>query len=268
MRPPHRRPSLPLLLAAASLACSLAACRDGAVRVAFRPEERSRADYRVTVEARVVTVIADRPERRTEEADVFTARHTVLDAGDDGTDVEVRLESEGEEPRSFVVRLDRAGQLVEVQRIEGIPADALGELGLSEIFPAAAAAPPDRPLAPGDRWSIDEPVAAEGRARIRGRGRLVELTVADGRRQATIESEYVLPVDRETEESGRPLRLQGEQRTRVTTTHDVADGSVVSAVAETTGRFRLLLLAPAGGDGPPVPGRVEVDVRSTTTRLR
>ena len=62
---------------------------------------------------------------------------------------------------------------------------ALGELGLSEVFPAAAGAPPDRPLAPGDRW-VDrrrgpprrrrraDPAAGRGpprRARRRGRSR-------------------------------------------------------------------------------------------------
>jgi hypothetical protein len=36
------------------------------------------------------------------------------------------------------MRFDRAAQLTAVESVEGIPAEALGSLGLSEIFPAAA----------------------------------------------------------------------------------------------------------------------------------
>lgn len=247
---------------------TLAACRDGTVRVTFRPEEGARAVYRVTVAAQAVTTIAGRPERQTDEKDVFTAEHTVLAATRGGTRVEVRLSVEGREPQTFVVRVDRAGQLAEVQRIEGFPADVLGGLGLSEVFPAAATAPPNRPLAPGDRWTIDTPTDEPGAGRIRGTGRLTVLGTTGGRAQATVESDYVLPVERTTEQGGQRLRLEGEQRTRVASTHSLRDGAVEKARAETTGTFRLLLLPPPGTDAPGVPGRLVVRVRSTTVRLR
>jgi hypothetical protein len=251
-----RLPRKPAALLLAAL--SLGACRDGTVRVAFRPEVGARYTYRVRVAADVVTRIADRPVRRTTDEDVFTARHTVLAAGRDGSRVEVRLESEGQEPRTFVVRLDRAGRLAEVQRIEGIPADVLGGLGLSEIFPAAAGELPDRPLAPGDRWRIDRD----------GSGRLTRLGVVDGRRRATVESDYVLPVSRTTSDGERPLRLEGDQRTRATSSYDVRDGAVEHVVADTTGRFRITVLPPSGETGPGIPGRLELRLRSETRRLR
>lgn len=255
------RPALVLLAAV----LSLSACRDGTVQVAFRPEVGARYTYRVTVDAEVVTRIADRPERRTTAEDVFTARHTVLAAGPDGTRVEVRLEAEEQEPRTFVVRLDRAGQLVEVQRIEGIPADVLRGLGLSELYPAAAGALPDRGLAPGDRWVIDE--AVDG-GRIRGTGRLTGLGVRGGRRRASVESDYVLPVARTTTEGDRPLRLEGDQRTTAESTYDLRDGAVEEVRAETNGTFRLAVLPSPDAPGPGIPGRLELHVRSTTRRLR
>lgn len=256
-----RRP-LPLVVALVAVLLT-GACRDGTVRVAFRPAKGAQYTYRVTVTADVVTRLGDRPARHTTEEDVFTARHTVLEAGRAGNTVEVKLEAEGEgeEPRTFVVRFDRAGQLAEVQRIEGIPADVLGGLGLSEIFPAAAAAPPDRPLAPGDRWDI-------GADRLRGTGRLAALGMVGGRKLATVESDYVLPVAQTTDESGNRLRFDGSQRTRATSTHDLRDGAVEEVQAETSGTFALQLLPPEGTTGPIVPGTLEAHVRSVTTRLR
>lgn len=255
-------------LAIALLVLLAPACADGTVRVAFRPPTGARYTYRLTVTAEVVTRIGDRPERRTVEEDVFTAHHAVLSSGDDGSRVEVRVEAEGQETRTFIVRFDRAGVLAEVQRIEGIPADILGGLGLSELFPAAAAAPPERPLAPGDRWVIDEVVDLPGSSRLQGTGRLTALGMVDGRKLATVESDFALPVLRTADDGENRLRLDGTQRTRATSTHHLDDGAVEQVEAETTGTFALELLPPEGTTGPIVPGRLEVRVRSVTTRLR
>src|SRR5437588_271995 len=117
--------------------------------------------------------------------------------------------------RTFVVRVDRAAQLAEVRSVEGVPASALGGLGLAEIFPAAAGAPPDRRLSPGDRWTLDQPVAVSGSgpARLTGSGRLTELGVVSGRKVATTSSAYRLPVATTTTEEARPLRPDGVQFT-------------------------------------------------------
>jgi hypothetical protein len=247
---------LSLLVVAALLALVGGACRDGTVRVAFRPVTGAEYTYRVTVTADLVTRLGEEAPRHATEEDVFVARHKVLSSSRTGSTVEVLLEAEGEDPRTFVVRLDRAGQLAEVQRIEGIPADVLGGLGLSEVFPAAAAAPPDRPLAPGDRWDLDFD-------RLRGTGRLTALGMVGGRKLATVKSDYVLPV---TQVADR-LRFDGSQRTRATSTHDLDDGALERVEAETSGTFALELLPPEGTPGPVVPGTLEVDVRSVTTRL-
>ena len=248
----------------------LSACRPDGVRLAFRPATGAQYAYRVEVHAEVVTRIGDTEERRRVDDDVLFADHAVLAGSGRSSRVQVRLrgEGEGQPTRTFVVSLDRAAQLAEVQRIEGLPASALGTLGLSEIFPAAAGAPPDRRLSPGDRWEVDEPVTLPGTkpARLRGEGRLVELGVVDGRDVARIDTSYRLPVQRTSDEEQGRIVLEGEQVVRALTTSSVDDGAVESAETETTGRFTLRLL-PTGG-GAAVPGVLEIVVRSVTTRLR
>ena len=252
------------------------------MRIAAQPAVGDIARYRISVRAVTVTRIGDEAPRRRTSASVLVARHRVLASDPDGSRVEVRLRQEGGEATTFVVRLDRAAQLVEVERIEGLPAGALGDLGLSEIFPAAAAAPPRRRLAPGDSWPLDGPVrvddspnggggTADGNgppARLVGRGRLVSLGVAGGRRLANVDSRYTVPVRRGAAESGGRLTLEGTLATRARVTYDLDDEEVASVAARSTGRYAVTLLPPAGVGGMPVPGTLVVDVSSTSRRVR
>jgi hypothetical protein len=262
-----------LWVAAAALplaALALASCRPDGVRLTYRPRVGDRYTYRVEVHAEVTTTIGDTPARRTVDDDVVVARHRVLDAGPEGSRVEVRLQGRGEPARTFVVRLDRGGHLAEVQRVEGLPASALGTLGLPEIFPAAAGTPPDRLLSPGQRWRLDEPVAlpGEARSRLRGDGRLVELDVVSGHDVARTASTFRLPVRRLSDETQGRLTLEGEQQVTSRATTRVSDGSVQEVVTETNGQFALTLTPRDGaGAGASVPGRVVVVVRSVTHRV-
>jgi hypothetical protein len=193
----------------------------------------------------------------------------VLEVGDDGVRVEVALSRPGIGTRTVVVRFDRAAQLTAVESVEGIPADALGELGLTEVFPAAAGAPPDRPLAPGDRWDIDDEVQLDADAaptRLRGEGRLVELGVEDGRDTATVRTSTRLPVTTTTSTARGTRTLDGVQLTEVTVTYDLADGAVLRAEAVTSGHFELVLGPPPGGGGDPCTGSLDVEVTSTVER--
>ncbi|MDQ3569968.1 MAG: hypothetical protein M3396_04955 [Actinomycetota bacterium] len=260
-------PSRRLFLFVAAGALTLGtACRDDTVRLSYQPPPGNSYSYRVEVEANAVAKVGDEAPRRTQITNVFDAQQSVLDAGPSGTRVQVRLSEVGGLPRSFVVRLDRAAQLVEVQSIEGLPSSALGGLGLSEIFPAAAGAPPDRPLAPGSRWVIDEPVqlASPETSRLNGQGRLAKLGVMDGREVATVVSNYRLPVKRTAQERRSTLELSGSQDTNASTTYDLLDGSVVAVEARTHGTYALMLLPPEGTPGTPIPGTLTVEVRSTT----
>lgn len=264
--------ALPLrrgLLVAAALALIGTACREDTVRLSYQPRPGDRYSYRVEVQAEAVATVGDEAPRRTQTTNVFESEQSVLDADSSGTRVQVRLSEVGGLPRNFVVRLDRAAQLAEVQSIEGLPASALGGLGLSEIFPAAAGAPPDEPLSPGSRWAIDEPVqlASPQPSRLTGEGRLAKLGVVDGREVATVVSTFRLPVERTAEERRSRLQLSGSQDTNASTTYDLKDGSVVSVEARTNGTYGVMLLPPDGTPGTPIPGTLTVEVRSVTRRV-
>ena len=221
--------------------------------------------YRVVVSVAAVTTVADQPPRHTSDEEVFTATHEVLEANPSGSRVRVELVSQGAEARTYVVRLDRAAQLAEVQLVEGLPASALGDLGLSEIFPAAAAAPPTRPLRPGDRWRLDAPISLAGATtRIAGAGRIASLGVIGGRDVVRIESSYRLPIDRTTDSS----RLVGSESTVSTATRRLDDGTIESETATTTATYSLSVLPPKGTTGPVIPGALSVRIQSRTTRIR
>jgi hypothetical protein len=262
-----RRPAA--IAFALAVGAASGACREGTVQVSYRPRPGDRQTYRITVRAESVTTLADEPPRRSVETDEFITSHDVLDVRADGSTVEVELTPAGLTPRRLVVRLDRAAQLVAVERVEGLPAQVLGRLGLSELFPAAAGAPPNRPLAPGDRWDFDEPVAlgAGSRARLTGSGQLRSLGRAGGRDVATIDSSYRLPVRRVTDEIDARITLDGTQHTEASTVHRLADGSVEHAEATTRATYTLSVQPPGGTPGPAIPGTLTVTLRSTTTRL-
>ena len=184
----------------------------------------------------------------------------------------VRLGGPNLGARTFVVRLDRAGQLAEVQRIEDLPASALGILGLTEIFPAAAGAPPDRAAVAGRalggrRARLACPASA--RTRLRGSGRLTELGVVDGEEVAT-DRQHV-PPGREGDDRARRRAASPSTGTPVDDRdrHPPAWPTAPSrrCGAVTRGRFRLTLLPPAGTTGPAVPGTLTVEVRSHTIRV-
>jgi hypothetical protein len=170
--------------------------------------------------------------------------------------------------RTFQVTLDRAGSLVAVQRIEDIPSSVFGELGLSEVFPAAAGAPPDHKLRPGSSWKINEPVTLPDTlsARLTGSGRLVDLGVVNGRQVATVKSTYALPVHQTSSSQDGTVTLDGRQTTETTATHAIQDGAVQSVEAKTTGHFALTLAPPGGANGTVLKGHLDVDVESTTRR--
>lgn len=260
---------LPLVVVLAVVVALLPSCRPDTVRLTYRPAvgDVSRYEVRVRSESEVRIGIAA-PEVRTELA-VLTAEHTVVEAGSDGVRVEVVLTEEGEPARRFSVVFDRSAQLRTVESIEGVPEEALGTFGIAEIFPAAAGAPPDELLAPGERWVIDEEFSLPGSpaTRLDGTGRLLELGVVDGEDVARIESHARLPLSAVRPSSLGELRLDGVQEGDYRATHDLDDGSVRSASSTTVGRYDLDVVPPPGQGGRAVPGSLEVRVESETRRL-
>ena len=257
-----------MILGLAGLLSGAAGCGEGTVQLGFRPEAGSTYEYEARVSSRTTTELAGRPPETAEDGTVLEVRQRVLDVSDEGARVEVVLRRPRVGDRAFVMRFDRAAQLTAVESVEGIPATALGELGLSEIFPAAAGAPPSGPLAPGDRWEVDDEVQLPGMAeptRLTGEGRLTELGVVDGRDTATVTSSVRLPVTTTVSSSTGVRTLEGTQLTETTATFDLGDGAVISSTSVTTGTFRIRL-APPGDSAPPVSGTLPVEGHSRITR--
>jgi len=270
-----RRPSssarrLTGLLVVGILGCGvLVACRSDTVQVAFRPAVGAHFRYQVNVtKVRTIQLGSDGPQR-TEDDVRLQADETVLAAGPEGIRVQVELRREGSSPRLFVVLFDRAAQLTAVETVEGLPASILEPFGLSEIFPAAAGAPPARSLAAGEQWTIDDHLRLAGSspARLQGSGRLVSFGVVGGRKVASIRSSTRLPIANETALQGGRLSLQGIERTVSTATRQLADGAVEQASSTTGGNYGVVL-SPPSGQGAPVSGTLTIEVRSRTSRLR
>ena len=247
----------------------VAACAPGTVEISFAPEDGAVYSYQIEVDSTTTTLVEGEGPRESTNSFALAARHEVESTDRDGSEVRVTLRPQGGEPRDLLVRLDRAAQLTEVIQVEGLPAEVLGELGLSEIFPAAVGAPPKGPLRPGATWEVDDPVQITGspRARLVGTGRLEALDVIDGREVAIVRSSYRLPVSRTSEDESSSQTLKGAQTTSSRTTYDLADGSVLSAQAESLGRFALELRPPGSDLGPALTGSLEVRVRSVTKRV-
>lgn len=241
---------------------------DGRVTIAFRPPAGTELAYVTEVESTTSTDLPCQAPATRVDRTRLDATQRVLAPDGPGVRVEVALSRPGIGTRTFVMRFDRAAQLTAVEEVEGIPAAALGDLGLSEIFPAAAGAPPEEPLAPGDRWTIDDEVQlGDGPpTRLRGEGRLVQLGVEDGHDTATVRSSTTLGVDTRAEATTGTRALRGEQVSEVEAVYDLDTGAVRRAVAETVGRFELALGPPAGGSGEPCVGTLTVELRSTITR--
>jgi hypothetical protein len=261
-----------IVLLTAVVALPISGCRDDHVTIAYQPRPGATFTYAIHVASTTTNSFPDRPlsEPPGVPAD-FVASHRVLDAKNGTTRVEVRLAREGLGERTFVMRFDRAAQLTAVESVEGIPAEALGSLGLSEIFPAAAGAPPDRPLRPGDRWAIDDRVQLPGMdapARLTGTGHLVQLGIIDGRKTATVTSATTLPLTSTSTTSDGVQTLTGTQTTTITVVYDLADGSVRHSTAASIGHFDVLLGPPAGQQGAPIKGALTVELHSEIRRVR
>lgn len=266
----RRDPLVRLAGASAIAGFLLSACRPDSVRVAYRPAAGSHAAYELRVTTTSTLRLGDEPPRTTTDEALLRADHVVLGAAGDAVRVRVRITRPGSSPRTFVARLDREARLVAIDRVESLPASAFGDLGFDEVFPAAAAGTPDRPLRPGDRWVIDEPLALGNArpARLRGEGRLAEVGLAGNREVASVRSRTLLAVQRKTRTANGDVELRGTQRTRAEIRHWLSDGSVEDGRSQSHSQLAVTVTPPAGRDVPAVSGTLALDVRSVIRRLR
>ncbi len=208
------------------------------------------------------------PERSVDDV-VLESRDTVLESGPDAVRVRVELKRAGSPDRRFVVRFDRGGQLAGVEAVDGLPPNVLGPAGFPEFLPAAATAPPDRALAPGEKWEIDVVHTSAGAApvRLEGTGKLEKVTTSGGRKAASIKAETSVPLSSSTRLGEATVSLDGTETTESTATRALADGALEEASSVTKGTFRLSLSPKPGQQVEPVMGTMSVEIRSQTRRL-
>jgi hypothetical protein len=264
-----RRPSALLLVPALGFG-ALGACHKATtVHVGFRPGTGATYRYEITVHSVTTTVLGDQPADRSTDDVTLESTETVLSSGPDAVHVQVVLRRAGSPDRTFQVRFDRGAQLSAVDAVDGLPPDVLGAVGFPEFLPAAATAPPDRPLSAGDTWKIDAQPALGGAApvRLEGTGRLVKVTSSGGRKVASIKAQTRLPLSSTTDVGGATATIEGTEVTDSTAGRAVADGAVQDASSVTTGTFHLTISPKAGAGGAPVTGTMSVEIRSSTKRL-
>lgn len=260
---------LVLLLVPALAAGSLTACnRDESVQVGFRPAAGTTYRYEIKVQSVTITSLGDdAPERAVDEV-TLESTDKVLSAAPEEVRVEVRLRRAGSPDRTFQVRFDRGAQLAGVDAVDGLPPAVLGPVGFPEFLPAAATAPPDRPLSPGETWKIDATPSFPGAApvRLEGTGRLVKVMSSGGRKVASIKAETSVPLSSTSRVGGATVTISGTERMESTATRALADGVVEEANSVSRGTYNVVL-APQPGGGTPVTGTMTVEIRSQTRRL-
>lgn len=262
---------LVLLLIPALAAGVLTACNgDGekAVHVGFRPAAGASYRYEIKVQSVTTTILGDEAPERSVEEITLESRDTVLSAASEEVTVQVELRRAGSPDRTFRVRFDRGAQLAGVDAVDGLPPEVLGPVGFPEFLPAAATAPPDRALSPGEKWRIDATptLAGAGSVRLEGTGRLVKVTTAGGRKVASIKAETRLPLSNTSRAGEATVTISGTETTESTAIRAVADGVIEEASSVTRGAYNLVV-SPQPGGGLPVTGTMSVEIRAQTRRL-
>lgn len=249
---------------------TLAACEKESVHVGFRPEAGATYRYEIKVQSVTTTMLDGEPPQRSVDEMTLESRDTVLSTGPEEVRVEVVLRRAGSPDRTFRVRFDRAAQLAGVDEIDGLPPEILGPVALPEFLPAAATAPPDRPLSPGESWKIEATPTLPGATapvRLEGTGQLVKVSSAGGRKVASIKAETTRPLSGTTRVGDAMVTLTGTETTESTATRSLADGSVHEATSVTKGTYRLSLAPGASSAAVPLNGTMQVEIRSQTRRL-
>ncbi len=262
-----RRLSVLLLPTVAS--AGLTACKEESVHVGFRPEAGASYRYEIKVQSVTTTVLGSDPPERSVDEVTLQSRDTVLSAGPEEIRIEVQLRRAGSPDRTFRVRFDRGARLAGVDEVDGLPPEVLGSVGFPEFLPAAATAPPDRSLSPGEKWKIDATSSLPGAesARLEGTGRLVKVTTAGGRKVASIKAETSLPLSTTSRVGNSVVTISGTETTESTAARTLTDGAVQEATAVTRGEYTLTLSPQAGAGNASMSGRMSVEIRSQTRRL-
>lgn len=246
------------LLAAGALAAVLLGCRASTVSVAFTPSVGDRYAYRYEIEATITRAIADEEPEVLHVDTELVARQEVRARTERGARIRLELTREGGTARTAVALVDRAGSLEGVELVEGLGADVLG--AADSIVPTHLPGPPDRPLAPGDRWSSDA-------GDLRSEGRLERLGVIDGSDVAVVRTTATEDLARSVQAGASATEVSGRVRSGATTSYDLVDGATRRSRSWSRGSVEARFAPPPGVDADPVLGTIEFEVTVKVTRI-
>lgn len=254
-----RRPPVGLV-AAAMGTLVLLGCRPSTVSVAYTPQVGDRYAYRYEIEVTITRSLEGAEPEVVHLDTELVARQEVRARTPRGARINLELTREGGATRTAVAIVDRAGSLEGVELVEGLGAAVLGVADEDALVPTHLAGPPDRPLAPGDRWSI--------RAGDRtGEGRLERLGVIDGSDVAVVRTTASEDVSRAVQAGASATEVSGHVRSGATTSYDLVDGAIRRSRSWSHGQIDALLEPPSGVEAEPVHATIGYEVTVRVTRI-
>jgi hypothetical protein len=251
-----RRPVAVLALAAAS--CTLLGCRGHTVSVDFSPAVGDRYSYRYEIEATITRRVEGADPKVVHVDTVLVAQQQVQALTQHGARIRLVLTREQGAPRTATVLVDRVGSLEGIELVDDLEGAGLG-VGDTGVVPTQVAGPPDRPLAPGDEWSIDE-------AAQHGTGRLTRLGVIDGADVAVVRTTVTEDIDEAGEAGGSGTLVTGALHSTNSTSYDLADGAVRRSRSRSHGTLQAVLAPPPGVAAEAVHATIGYDVTVRVVR--
>ncbi len=248
------------------------ACRDDAVVLAYRFEERSVVTYRMLARADASWNI-ESPGTGSYEAS-FEVTETVTSVDDDGAVVEVTmtptaieehgLPSPGLERRTFSLRLGAGGEVVEVLEVDDVVARALDQEEIAFIGTYRPSLPSGE-VRLRQEWSAERDIRLGTSVRsLATTGELVAFRQQGGRSLARLGFTGESPLEWVMELPQGETELTGHAEMHGDGLFDITGGFLEQATSATRGHFDVRVL-PEGGQAP-ITGTLELDLELTVQR--
>jgi len=249
------------------------ACRSDTVGLEYRFPEDGELDYVLEANAEAAWEIGEAGRGSYEV--VFRVRETVIERiGDEAvvnvtmTPIRVResgLPSPGSEVRSFTLRVDASGSVVDVIEVQGVPAEQLDPAQVAFIGTYRPPLPSE-PQRLKDEWTDVASLSSESvTERMRTRGRLKTLDRDGGGDFAELRFTGRGPLLYGTQLLQGEAELEGTSVTTIDADLDLAGGYLRRARSTIDGTFDVAVLPAEGTD--PIQGELRLHLELKLERI-
>lgn len=222
--------------------------------VTFDPEVGQRFHYRYELTATLTSEITGaEPEVTTIDTELIVDQRVIARTRE-GVRMRINVTRSGGARSTVVAVVDRAGSLEGIELVQGVDAAVFGIGDPQGLVADPAEYLPDRPLRPGDRWTVNDGAR-------RGHGRAERLGVDDGRAMLHVRTDTVEPLGNDASDE------RGRVRAGSRTTYDLTDGAVRTGRAWSHGVLEALVEPPNDVVAQPVKAKVRYDVLVSVVRL-